>query len=575
MFQKREEGNKGSKFSRLFTWSYEKKIGSFIFKIDFWILLIIILGILVNFYGLTQRGIHSWDEGDYLTGAKSVLQGDIRKLGVGYKFVHNFILVVFFALFGAKDYVGFAASGVFALLTAYLVYLIGDKLYDRRVGIIAALILTVTEYFIYFSRSAMADLHLSFFITLTMFVYINTFLEDKPLILLLTGFLAATCYTTKNTGAFIFIVILLAELIFFLLKKQTLSQTLKRCILIAAPFLAIVSGLVLAVQALARSSDIAKYKTVGRIYDIFFKTGKGADFSFYFYAMLQLSTPLTIGLLSLGMIRGSLERKEGDYTLLNWLISMYLFFSLFPQHRVALGLMFIPAVALLAARGLTWLKRSSLVYPILLFLIGWSLFNSINTLTLKDSGYRQAASFVIKDGSKGVIATSAGRIRFYLSDLPLETWGFDLSYEPNPMSLEGLKELSERGYTHIAFDWRAGRVARAVGGSMMREFRDTVIENLKPIKVIDSGDFYADEANRFGKNYVGRMSAEEKERYREIYQEELEGKFDKTERETRYDDKYRYFSGNYYLENDPHRDRIYIFRLLDVIAFFESLEMGG
>lgn len=565
---------------KLFSGSFEKNLGSFVFKFDFWIFLIILLGILVNFYGLAQRGVWQWDEGDYLTGAKRVLQGDIRKLGVGFKFVHNLINVIFFALFGAKDYVGFASSAVFGLLTIYLVYLIGDKLFGRKTALLAALILTVTEYFIYFSRSAMSDGHLAFFFTLTIFVYIHGLFEKNKFNLLLTGFLAGVCYATKNTGALVIPLIFLLEFIFLVAKKQDWKTTLYRIIVISIPSFLIIFSLVLAINLLSKHKEIAQYKTTARIYDIFFRMGEGADFYYYLYGLFKLSSIFTMGLLLLGLIRSLKEGKESDWIIFMWFIFLYVFFSAFPQHRFKLFSIVLPAVALLSARGLDWFKKNYIVASLMVFLIVSSFFNAYNTITGSNLAYKKAAEIIIKDRGKGVVASDVGKIRFYVSDLPLETIGFDKSYDSeNNVTLESLKRLQLKGYTHIVFDWRAGRIAPELGWSKVRNFRDQVIKEVQPVAVIRNNNFKVDEFSILKFNLVKRMKHEEVEEYKRWQDKSYRGTHSLSEEEIVYNDSFRYFSSYYFLKEDTHSEFIYVYRISDLILEIQDgkflIEVGS
>jgi hypothetical protein len=565
--EKNKFQNIKDKYFKLFSRSFERNLGSFVFKFDFWIFLIILLGILVNFYGLAQRGIWQWDEGDYLTGAKRVLQGDIRKLGVGFKFVHNLINVIFFALFGARDYVGFASSAVFGLLTIYLVYLIGDKLFGRKTALLAALILTVTEYFIYFSRSAMSDGHLAFFFTLTIFVYIHGLFEKNKFNLLLTGFLAGVCYATKNTGALVIPLIFLLEVIFLAIKKQDWKTTLYRIILISIPSFLIIFSLVLAINLLSKHKEIAQYKTTARIYDIFFRMGEGADFYYYLYGLFKLSSIFTMGLLLLGLIRALKERKEGDWIISMWFIFLYIFFSAFPQHRFKLFSVALPAVALLSARGLEWLKKNYIIVPLLVFVVVSSLFNAYNTITGSNLAYKKAAEIIIKDGGKGVVASDVGKIRFYVSDLPLETIGFDKSYDSeNNVTLESLKRLQSKGYTHIVFDWRAGRIAPELGWNRVKNFRDYAIREVRPLAVLKNNNLYINEFYLLNHNLVKRVKSEKIQEFKYGFNTYKR----RDEREWLYDDNLRRFAGYYYLSKDPYRNKIYLFRLQDIIELMSE-----
>jgi|GEM_PF-2811324 4-amino-4-deoxy-L-arabinose transferase-like glycosyltransferase len=560
------------RFKSLSRMSFDKKIGIYKFKFNFWIFLILLLCIFVNFYNLTNKGITTFDEGDYLNAARLVLEGDLRKLGSGFKFVHNLIIVIFFSIFGIHDYVAFASSAFFSLFTVYLIFLIGSMLFDDKTGLLAALTLTVTEYFIYFSRSGLADGHMMFFFTLTIFVYLSGLSRDNLPNLITTGLLAGICYATKNVGALVLVVIILIELLLLLIKKRSLNEALKRIFVIVFFFLLVVVPIVTVVNLFARHKDIAKYKTVERIYDIIFRLGQYADFYFYFWFFLKLSSLITVVLFMLGFTKAIVKRTLGDKVILVWFLFLYIFLSLFPQHRMNLFVILLPAVVLFVARGLLLFKRKEILTLILALLIFFSLSNAWNTITMTSLGYKKTAEAIIKDNGKGVITTNHGQLRFYLRSLPLKTVGFDenelkdLGFKLDNVTLISiLKKLRRMGYSHLVLDWRGG-VSKSMGWYRVRNFKRDVVTNVEPIAVVKNNNLEVDEMPFLYREwFTETVTQEEIEEFLKWADEDYRRANNITDDMLVYNDKYRRFTGWYFLRDDPCKDKIYIFRLSDVI----------
>jgi len=571
---------------KILSFSYNRKIGSYELKINTQIILILLLSAFLTFYNLPNRGVLSWDEGDYLHAAATVAQGeDIRYLAVGFKFVHNLINSIFFWMFGAYDYIGFASSGVFALLTVYLTYLIGDKLFGKEIGLYSALVLSVTEYFIYFSRSAYAEMHLTFFFVLTLFLYVNGLFKKDKINLVLIGILVSVCYATKNVGALVLPIILISEVIFFISGKQDFKTTLTRSAIIITSAIAILIPFIMAIKMLAppQLQAVVAYKVTGRAYDVIFRLGQGADFFFYPYALLKLSSVLTVAFFILGTITSVAKRRVGDWIILTWFFFLYLYLSAFPQHRFKIFVIALPAVALLVTRGLDWvfsfthnslknlvydnntkkfkLKKEMVIAPILILLVLFSLSNAYNTITISSLGYKHAAEIIKQDGGKNIISTDAGKIRFYA--LPYKVKDLDVCND-----ISSLKEAYANGYTHIVLDWRGGRISRSMGWNKTKDFRDKILYKSEPIAVLDNNNLHADELNVLYHNMVKNMKPAETERYRNWLDKEYVETHNITGDRSKYNDRFGFFKVYHYVDDDPCRDKIYVFRISDVLVTF-------
>jgi predicted membrane-bound mannosyltransferase len=67
----------------------------------------------------------------------------------------QFIVSMFFANFGVSDIVARVAPAIFGILTVIFVYFIGKELYDKRVAMVAAIVMTIIPYHIIVSRQVL------------------------------------------------------------------------------------------------------------------------------------------------------------------------------------------------------------------------------------------------------------------------------------------------------------------------------------------------------------------------------------------------------------------------------------
>lgn len=89
------------------------------------------------------------------------------------------ILWVWTRLFGYSEIAVRAPSIIFSLLTVYLVYLIGKKVFSKNVGLTAALLLAVNPLHIYYSQEARMYALAAFSSAISFFIFIKLVKEEK------------------------------------------------------------------------------------------------------------------------------------------------------------------------------------------------------------------------------------------------------------------------------------------------------------------------------------------------------------------------------------------------------------
>jgi 4-amino-4-deoxy-L-arabinose transferase-like glycosyltransferase len=110
---------------------------------------------------------------------------------------------LFYKIFGMNEFATRFGSNIFGFLGLILIYLFGKRLFNKRTGILAALI--TGTCFLYFVETQMAiiDTTLAFFITLTLYWFYRGYVEEQPRFLLLMGFPLGLAILAKGPVALV------------------------------------------------------------------------------------------------------------------------------------------------------------------------------------------------------------------------------------------------------------------------------------------------------------------------------------------------------------------------------------
>jgi len=172
--------------SLLLLYSYKKRapISSEIKRLSIYKLLkenyiliaIIILAILLRFWALDSIPILTHDEGkDTGLFPEMVLNGELKDYFGFYQGMNNFFFVFSSIPHLLTDNLVLKArlfSGLFGVLSVLLIYIVGKKMYSRKVGLIAAFFLSVYHVHIHFSRTEFLNLFDSFYTLIILLVFI-------------------------------------------------------------------------------------------------------------------------------------------------------------------------------------------------------------------------------------------------------------------------------------------------------------------------------------------------------------------------------------------------------------------
>ena len=228
-------------------WSVQKKVGQDI-------LLVIALFLIVlsfRLWGLNATG-GTWDETVYFyAGRHYVWHGlhfnfdpkiwaENAEVPPVAKYIYGAANLLFAK---GKDYTpSRILSAIMAALTCIIVYLAGKEFFEKRVAILAALILAFLPPFVAHGKIAGIESPLALFFTLTVYLFLRGIKTGSQFKYLLSGIVCGVTLATKFTS---FLLLILVFLIFLLPKKIELLRKKEITLPLAVLFFPLIALLTL------------------------------------------------------------------------------------------------------------------------------------------------------------------------------------------------------------------------------------------------------------------------------------------------------------------------------------------
>ncbi len=187
------------------------------------------------FIGLGSTHLIPWDEAIYAKISKNMLLKDSYLIpswnGIDAWFekppFYMWATSFFMKILGVSSFAVRVSSAIFGFSTVLLNYLFSKKLFGKAVGFLSALVLLTTFHFLYYSRIGMLDVTLTFFITLSMYLYWEAKDSKRVILWVLSGMSIGLAVLTKGVvGLLPFAVIGIYELFMLLLVQKKLSFAL-------------------------------------------------------------------------------------------------------------------------------------------------------------------------------------------------------------------------------------------------------------------------------------------------------------------------------------------------------------
>lgn len=364
--------------------------GKFLNSSKLWLLILVLISAGLIFINLGSTHLIPWDEAIYAKISKNMV---VRNDFLEMQWQPNNIWfekpplglwtqALFMKLIGFISFAARLPSAIFGFLTIFLVYFLTKKLFNSVAAFIASLSLLTTIHFLQYSRYAMLDVTLAFFMTGGIYFYYLAKTKNNKLNHIFSGVFIGLGIMTKGAVGFLpFGVIGINELYLIFSKQQEYSkELLKNWITIFVSSLVIFMPWHIYMYITYKSEFINTYL----IYHVFDRAtaaieDKGQPLNWYlvvlrvsmriWYVALLVSFPYTLY---------KVYKKSKKHTLLLiWSLLIFVFFSIAKSKIVWYIIPIYPVLAIIignfAADFIFYLRNkyfnSILFIPITLYVI--------------------------------------------------------------------------------------------------------------------------------------------------------------------------------------------------------------
>jgi 4-amino-4-deoxy-L-arabinose transferase-like glycosyltransferase len=304
-------------------------------------LMVAVPSLLLRLWAIDALGVNS-DEAVYAGQAASLARDpDLLPFFPVFRahpLLFQSLLSLEYRAFGVSSLGGRLLSVAFGMGTVWLTYAIGARLYGRRVGTLAALLIGVMPYAVVVSRQVLLDTPMAFFAALALYLLIRYVQTDQAAWLYASAVALGLAVLTKETA------ILLAGGVyaFFALTRKTRLRL--RQALIASALL------VLTVLPYPISLKLAGHTSTGGAF-LTWQLLRRPNHTWWFY--LETVPPaLGLGVVAVALIGMVLMRRLltwSEHLLLAWIAAPCLFFEVWAVKGFQYLLPIAVPVAVLAA----------------------------------------------------------------------------------------------------------------------------------------------------------------------------------------------------------------------------------
>lgn len=269
--------------------------------------------------------------------------------------LHYWLNAISMSVFGQNEFAARFSGALMGLLTVLLVYHAGRRLFDRRSGLLAALILGTSIGFLAQARVNITDMTLTCTLSAALVFFIVAAREGekrKGLYYHLSYISAALAVLAKGLigivfpGVIIFLFLLVTRR-WRLLREMRLATGIPLFLAVAAPWFVLVS---------LRNPEFARFFFIHEHFERFTSTVHGRYEPFWFFIPVLLGTMLPWSFFIPAPLRGIWRERQAPaggprLYLLIWAAFIFLFFSKSGSKLIPYILPVFPPLALLVGNA--------------------------------------------------------------------------------------------------------------------------------------------------------------------------------------------------------------------------------
>jgi len=347
------------------------------------------------------------------------------KISVYYPPLVHLTIVLFFSLFGKSIFSARLVSIFFSILFTYLTYRFSIFLYkDKITAILTTFIFISIPWFIYLSRGVYLDLPMSFFFTLTMFLYLIGFKKNDKKYFIFSSIIAALGFFTKWQLILVFPILFL----YSILTGGEVKRKIKYFLIFSIIFSVVITPYVLVMIKLGLFF-LAFTSPVGTIEGYIGTSPSFTTINGWLYYPIELGLgyfifPLCI-LTLIGIIYLIKDKKVDKIFILLWILVVYCFFTFLPNKQVRFLLPIAFPLSFITARYCILLVKkfgkvvSIVIILLIIFNIYSAFFNFIpngrNLISFEKTIEEEVGNFLIEN--KGSYFMASETINLYPSNL--------------------------------------------------------------------------------------------------------------------------------------------------------------
>jgi 4-amino-4-deoxy-L-arabinose transferase-like glycosyltransferase len=270
--------------------------------------------------------------------------------------LHYWLNAIFMSIFGRNEFAARFAGALMGLLAVILTYHVGRRLFGRREGLWAALILGTCTGFLAQARLNITDMTLTCTLSASLAFFIVAAREGerrKGRYYYASYACAALAVLAKGLigivfpGAIIFLYLLLSRR-WRLLREMRLATGIALFLAVAAPWFVLVS---------LRNPEFARFFFIHEHFERYLTKVHGRYQPFWFFAPVLAGTMLPWSMFVPAALRGSWRERQGAeggsrLYLATWAVFIFLFFSKSDSKLVPYILPVFPPLALLMGDAL-------------------------------------------------------------------------------------------------------------------------------------------------------------------------------------------------------------------------------
>lgn len=380
------------------------------------IILILILALILRIIKLNQS---LWlDEAINVLAVKSNTFVDlITKYSIGdfHPPLYHLILRITVLIFGTSEIIVRMPSVLFGVITVFLIYIIGKELYDKKTGIIAAILIATSPLHIYYSQEARMYSLAAFCASLAVYFFLRVIKTDQ--LIYWVGFMAASVLMLYSDYLPYFLIPTFMIFLFIHRSKFKILKTFIPSILLIFIFLSpwlyllpnqLKTG-ILAAKDSPAWADIVGSPDIKDIPLTFtkFTVGRISYHNDFIYALVFSPVAVFVALMfAASLFRISPRRSFVYFWLLFPLLLSFVVGFFIPIFSYFRYIFLLPAFYLIIAAGINtikWAKWNRITLFIILIVNSASIFIYFSNRNFQREDWRAATGYVQQNAKENSI----------------------------------------------------------------------------------------------------------------------------------------------------------------------------